>query len=707
MEEITRKQPTPEELAKVFPPEMVSDLDGDGVPGTSTYWLSAENGLPTAPSVKLKNSIRANVGAGKKILFHTRLNTTWLNYTSSLRQLLETNGYTVVIHAVDEPIPDLSQYDVLAIINTIGTPLVEYNDRPLLQSERTAIQNFVSSGKGFFYTGDYLSMDLPKYNNVSSLFNVTFALQSLDYRVYAEPDGTIVYYTVASHASGIFDLKSFYPQPYQPIYRRVGWGGYSCFHTPTHDIFKDVNSVLLMGSSYTEPRAFGVAALTTHPIMSRPRDWSTSTPYPVVTALESGTGRAVISCDSNAFANDGFSYATTTGADNQQFALNIFSWLAKASSGPDITSIEIRYVGSPDNLPANIELSSMRDIKEFQAIGFSGTTELGPVSVTWDLLDGDVFANQPLRNGILTELSSNIGKIGVFSTSTGIASSVLNSEAAQFVSFLSGDITLKTTAPNGISKIVAMRLLQPTFSVKVWPVGDTSVPLYDQWENATREVWEKEKILQIESMQLGAKIDDVVAPNPPLNPFPLLIPTAEAFLNGSFGENVSFLNPIMFDEFLNSNYASKGVLPRQPFVLFSHQRDQSAINVYAVDVVRTYSFLLGFDPQGGFAVDSEIPYYNFDDQSLINDAFKSGIAIRNFQTPSPQIRRYFPHEIGHILIRFHDEHKIDGVSVPVPINNVMTGDPSGDGFEVEPMQFIKILNLDKTKPSPAIFITEK
>jgi hypothetical protein len=375
---------------------------------------------------------------------------------------------------------------------------------------------------------------------------------------------------------------------------------------------------------------------------------------------------------------------------------------------PTLLITMIDSEGNEITVPDKVALSSLGVTTKFKAF-YSNEIEdeFQPVAVQWELTDGDVKEEQPIRRGILTELNANIGdtyKIGVFSCNNATCSKVIDT-SINLVSYLSGDIKLQAKLNVELCKIVKINLMQPSFKIIVWPVGEKTVPLFETWASATKLVWTKEGILELESIELAEPIPNIIAPNPPLEP--IQIPTAEEFLLNTFGENVSFMNPILFDDLLNLNFGTNGIMPRQPFQLFSQKRKDDAVNVYAVDVVRKYENGFGFSALGGFAVDSEIPYFNFDNQQLIDDSLKSGIAIRNFQTVTPQIIRYFPHEIGHILIRYKSEHLIDGVSENVPENNVMTGDPEGSGLEVDPRQFIKILNLDKSKPASTILIREK
>ncbi|HOI92760.1 MAG TPA: RHS repeat-associated core domain-containing protein [Candidatus Rifleibacterium sp.] len=202
-------------------------------------------------------------------------------------------------------------------------------------AEKTAISDFVTSGKGLFFTGDYIHLDFPKYNDVSQIFGFTFNCQYIDYipignsvGAYPEPYW-LNYYTYAP----VYEFQSYYPPaPAHLILNREPYNGYSWFYNESHEIFNGIDSVLLMGAGYLTPKTFGVAALKTHPLTSRPSDYGARIGFPLVVVREHGNGRVMISADSNAFTNNGFLQAAAANIQNSAFALNIFNWLAKGSA---------------------------------------------------------------------------------------------------------------------------------------------------------------------------------------------------------------------------------------------------------------------------------------------------------------------------------------------------------------------------------------
>jgi len=313
----------------------VDDPDGDGFPGETPSLAKPPKAVMGLRTMQAPIML-SGVGTGKKILFHTRLNTYWHNRTTNLRQMLTDNGYDVTVHAADESLPSLADYDVLAIINCIGAPYgLGDIHRPLSLAEKIAIQQFVAGGKGFFFTGDYMNTDMPKYNDVAAVFGITLANQYINYNVTGYPGGGYPIITDLGSfywRAPLFDFYSYYNSaPQWPVLLKTPYNGYSWFVNPDHDIFQGINKVLMQGSAFIKPKVFGVATLRTHPTTGRPRDIPPTNGYPIVTALEHGNGRVMICGDTNFVDNDGFIQATNAGTDNQAFALNAFNWLAGAA----------------------------------------------------------------------------------------------------------------------------------------------------------------------------------------------------------------------------------------------------------------------------------------------------------------------------------------------------------------------------------------
>jgi hypothetical protein len=161
------------------------------------------------------------------------------------------------------------------------------------------------------------------------------SLQDIDYIPIYQNGYVTTYFLPYTWHAYVFDFVNFYQtSPSQPILKRAPLYGYSSFSNADHDIFKNVNEVLLLGSSYMTPKNLQIeAGVKTHPTTSRPRDYPiTPEGYPLVVAKNYGSGRIVLSCDSNCFANDGFAKSDLAGTDNRVFAINVFNWLARTSS---------------------------------------------------------------------------------------------------------------------------------------------------------------------------------------------------------------------------------------------------------------------------------------------------------------------------------------------------------------------------------------
>jgi len=222
--------------------------------------------------------------------------------------------------------------------------------------------------------------DLPKFNDISGIFGVTMDLNYVDYIVTGRPP--VTNYVPYWYAYVIDYINYYSTNPSQPILKRELVFNYSCFSNQAHEIFKDVNSLLVMGSSFVRPRVPALAAVRTHPTTSRPRDFPiVPEGYPIVLINEYGSGRYAMSCDTNAFGNDGFATSVLAGTDNRQFAKNIFNWLAKASVEGDLKIL------NPHN----------NDAFDFgQSINFIGSQTGNITNIEWVSSIDEVFAENTL-----------------------------------------------------------------------------------------------------------------------------------------------------------------------------------------------------------------------------------------------------------------------------------------------------------------------
>jgi hypothetical protein len=691
---------TREEADQIIPSAF--DIDGDGSIATNSYWLTAQQ-FPATNN--LKSSLRTNstLGSGKTILFFTRLNNQWINFTSDLRLALEAEGYNVLVQNDDQPLQDLSNIDVLAIINSLGTPFAGYNDRPLSLQDKNRILNFISSGKGFFFSGDWNYSELSKYNDIADMFGATMSANEIDYMPIYENGYVTTYSLPYTWHAYVFDFVNFYQtSPSQPIFKRAPLYGYSSFSNADHDIFENVNEVLLLGSSHMKPKYLPIeAGVKTHPTTSRPWDYPvTPEGYPLIIAKNYGSGRVVLSCDSNCFANDGFATSDLAGTDNRIFAMNLFNWLAKTTS-QEVTAIKIKDMTTGNFVDStSLEMSSLKKTRSFSAIGFSNETELGPVSATWSLIDGDV-APGTLRDEILTELNVNVGKIGIFQTASGAKSIVSNTDQVDFVSYLSstitGNIKIKANYENLSPVEVSIRLKQPKISIKLNKLDSVSDSLLvPEWKNVVINTWSKESLFFVDFL------------NSSPDTFSNEILSDPTHLPNSYESNLIYLGKsipdleviITNDTKQNAVYGGRTVFTRQLQTLLSKKRgDPKAIIVTItkslVNTVIPITPLTPGYPVGGWTSSSRHTYERNISPTKIDDLSEGGITLvnipysdTNFSLSDPPI---MAHEIGHILIRGENDHlRADGSSWAA--DNLMNQGATGN--KLVPIQWIHALGLD-------------
>jgi len=427
------------------------DIDGDGSIATNSYWLTSQ--MFPAANNRIKASVRASLSPnGKTILFFTRLNNQWINFTSDLRLSLENEGYEVLVQNNDQPLQDLSDIDVLAIIDSLGTPFVSPNDRPLSLQDKTKILNFIASGKGFFFSGDWVFSELSKYNDIAEMFGATLSSNVIDYIPVYENGYVSPYFLPYDWNAYVFDFINFYQTyPSQPIFKRAPLYGYSSFSNADHAIFKNVNQVLLLGSSHIRPKSLQIeAGVKTHPTTSSPRDYPiTPEGYPLIVAKNYGAGRVVISCDSNCFANDGFAKAELAGTENRIFAINVFNWLAKTASVEG--ALEILTPNDNDIFESG------------QLINFTGSQVGNITNIEWiSSIDG-TFAVDTLDtiNSTLSPGTHTITLQGFVGSPlpASIRAQSSNLRAASVGDIVSDSITITIEDPKPVIKVIGLDFL--------------------------------------------------------------------------------------------------------------------------------------------------------------------------------------------------------------------------------------------------------
>ena len=445
-----------------------------------------------------------------------------------------------------------------------------------------------------------------------------------------------------------------------------------------------------------------VAGIKTHPTTTFPRDFPiTQEGYPLIIAKNYGSGRVVISCDSNCFANDGFAKSEQAGTDNKTFAKNLFRWLAGNSSQSEITEIRIKDMTTGEFVDsASIEMSSIKGTRSFKAIGFNNGTEVGPVAASWSLIGGDV-ASGSIREGILKELNVNVGKIGVFATAEGAKSSVENSEQVDFVSYLSstptGNIRISAAFGSLTPVEVSIRLKQPKISIKINKLDTVSDSLIvPEWIKVTKEVWETESLLAVEFVNFTPYIiNNEQLINPPL------LPNSDEYWIGYYNKTVPDLEHVIIIDAEQNKYYEVGlVYTRQLERLLSKNRGNNKVVTITItkklintsNPAELINPLLAFV---GWTTTSKHTYKRSHQQIKIDDQTEAGISLINIPYDNPPFdeadSNNMAHELGHFLIRGEDDHFRDNGN-PWKENNLMI--QGGLGKQLEPIQWIHALGLD-------------
>lgn len=386
------------------------------------------------------------------------------------------------------------------------------------------------------------------------------------------------------------------------------------------------------------------------------------------------------------------------------FVTEVQAYGTVGSSTPEITEIKIKDQDTGAFVEElSLEMSSLKGIKRFQAIGCSNGTGTNPIPVNWSLEYGDVNSGS-IRDGILTKLDSNVGKIGVFSTLTGTASTVLNSETVTFVSFLSGNINLVAAATNGISKTIPIRLKQPTIYLDFKELDSVGpIAILSDWKSLASQIWNAEDLIAVKFR--GAGTTNV--PNQTFNPALPPTESLETLLPFFFGVPLpDLLDVIVFDYQADSRYGRSITYTRQLSELASRNRSTTNTDINVSVTKRLYCNGGMWEFPGGWTSTSDDVYKREMSPSKIDDLNESDIVLINPSYDSPGVfglfkRSYLAHEIGHALMQYGDEHKWDGV--PLPTDNLMS--KASVDVKLTPSQFIHALGFNK--PFPNRFLIEE
>lgn len=350
-----------------------------------------------------------------------------------------------------------------------------------------------------------------------------------------------------------------------------------------------------------------------------------------------------------------------------------------------------------DPFSTSVSVSYRAAKTRFQAIGLRiDDTESGPTPVDWEIQGGEVVATEQLRMGILSHLGQVNTRIGNIENSPipvpgGQIIPILDTPQVTFHSFLPGNITLAAKKGTSLSS-VAIRIKQPTFKVKVYPVeGVDVVGIFDIWKGVVDAVWNKENVMHVESVDLLPGISNVTYPDSPLGP-PLQ--GAEESMIRFQHKNPSYLNPLVFDYLLGQN-SGLYIVPRQSYFLFS-QRDLPSINVYVVRKPLIY-----YEDHFVSPTEEIWRYPNvaaISSRDYILNLANSGVVLRGFPAPyPPEYQKFLAQGIGRIL----------GLPQYVEwLTNLMDFGPTG-GLIVNPVQYITALNYNGDNPQSSFFISEQ
>lgn len=413
-----------------------------------------------------------------------------------------------------------------------------------------------------------------------------------------------------------------------------------------------------------------------------------------------------------------------TGSIRSEETGNFKPGIITIKVGDDIDEIKVR-IGNNEIPSAQIlELSSLGALTTFEAIGYnSNGNEVGPVAVKWELSEGDVGADQPIRNGILTELNSNIGKIGVLSYNNATSSVVLDSKTVNFISFLSGTIKLTASLPNGVSKTIGIRLKQPTVYIAlkyvegIQPSG-TVTSVSSLWVQKAQEVWGQENILTVKEYSPLTSTNNRVFESLPFDV------SSETLFERLVPKQIpSFLNPLVNDVVADDHFRisfEEHVVTRQTNELFKKRVDGKIINIFIADDIydskwqecNTENPIL-LNTVWGAATISSNRYRNSISLVRINDMAESGICMghpkdNNLDDFPIDQRCFLAHEIGHVLLNSGDatdDHvRSNDWSVGIWQNVMHEYSPGGS---IMASQIREIYDYNKIKKSSSFFIMEE
>jgi hypothetical protein len=260
-----------------------------------------------------------------------------------------------------------------------------------------------------------------------------------------------------------------------------------------------------------------------------------------------------------------------------------------------------------------------------------------------------------------------------------------------FNSFLPGNLVIKASRSD-ITDSVYVRIKQPHFSVNVYPVGDVDTSIFNTWKDIALQIWEKENIIKVDSINLMPTIANVSYPNAPLDQ-----PTrgAEKILTSELFVELDLNHPLVYDCLLDYTSGFFNV-PRQAGLLLE-KGEVSVVNVFMVKDSFSYyvSDIWSNPPEKQWRE----PYiYSISSRNHFVTLEKSCSTIKTPTTP------YFERQTRYLAAGI-------GCNFGLPqyanwLNNFMDFSDNG-GLDVTPLQYIAALNYNNDNPQNSVKIREE
>jgi hypothetical protein len=378
----------------------------------------------------------------------------------------------------------------------------------------------------------------------------------------------------------------------------------------------------------------------------------------------------------------------TTGSIRTQTTGNISP--AKVTVGVAETEIDgLKIVNvNTGEVVNDITVSYRAAQTQFQAIGYrEDGSEIGPVSVRWELEGGEVDVHDQLKMGILSQLGQLNTRIGNLDNSQ---VSVASSTTVTFNSFLPGNVVIKASRGD-VTDSVYVRIKQPHFSVNIYPVGDVDTSIFNTWKDIALQIWEKENIIKVDSINLMPTIANVSYPDYPLTP-PLS--ETEDILFKRFGY-LSYSNPLVYDCLLG-DHSGFFYVPKQSGLLLE-KGEIAPLNVFMVQEPWCYyvSDSLTNPPEKRWR---QPVIYSISSRDHFVTLENSSVILQEYPVPYPaRYERYLAAGIGR------------NFGLPQYanwLNNFMDFSDNG-AFDVTPLQYIAALNYNNDNPQNSVKIREE